>query len=276
MPTVKLNRKRATGIVYELLIRGLSWALVEGDPRAAGRCTEILERFFSSGTPIAAERELVEAIRTTRGIPETVARSVLREVCQRASGIDRRALDAEKGRLILAINRNLGWDFFKRTKLDEYRLLGAIQVVLDSCRPGCRIDEAVAREQMKDGLVRYMATSPAVAAESRSVADPLVRSLLVKKFRERYGGLSGSQQALLAEQARSEMLGDPRILDEYRVRECRRIGQVLNSFGLSSEAKDDPVMMERLNEALARLGNGPSVEDVMLFQRLADEIEARE
>ena len=56
------NKKRNSGLLYELLIRKISRSLVEGDNKSASISKLIVKKYFSAGTELHKEYRLINAL----------------------------------------------------------------------------------------------------------------------------------------------------------------------------------------------------------------------
>src|SRR5579862_4386511 len=126
----KHNKKRNAALVYEFLVRQMGHRLLEGDQPGYRDTLRIVRRYFSANTILGAERELFEAVKTTRGVPEIVARRVLGIIRDRFMRLDHRKVDIKKSNLIKEINHGYGREFFTRYRVPEYRMLASIQMFL--------------------------------------------------------------------------------------------------------------------------------------------------
>ncbi len=282
----KHNKRRDTGLVYEFLIRRLSRAMVEKDQKTYKRALEIVKKYYGEGAPLAEERELFDVIRNARGLAETSARRVLGEVERAAQRMDTKKIDIKKSNLIKEINYAFGRDFFSVHRVPDYRLLASIQMVIDSARTQNRLTETVQKIQLEEGLVRYMTTRGSFqeASAQRSEVDALVMAMVAKRFNEKYAKtLNAPQKALLEKYIRWQVSGDAMPLAEFVSSEEKRIKGVLVRASFLREVRDDKAMLERLVEAQRKLDEptfvhkmDEGVEKVMMYQKLAEEVESDE
>jgi hypothetical protein len=284
MGSFKHNRKRNSGLVYEFLVRRLGQSMVEQDQPASRRALEIMRKYFGEGTALAHERELFEVVRNARGLSEGSARRVMAQVAIAAGKLDHKKIDIKKSCLIKEINHMYGRGFFAEHRIPEYRLLASIQMVIDTCRggPGA-LTESVSRIQLEEGLVQYMTTrgSYGPAAQPRSEVDGLVMRMVAKRFGEKYGAsLAAPQKVLLERYIRYQVTGDERPLRQFIEAETARIHGALSRAGTMKDVKGDPEMARRLDEARTKFNRSTDVdvvvEELMLYQKLAEEIESDE
>jgi hypothetical protein len=288
--TFKHNKKRSTGIVYEMLVRRLSQAMIDRNRGDYNTSLGIVKKYFGDGTVLGIEKELFDVIRNTRGITETAARRVLHEVQAHASKLDWKKIDIKKSNLIKEINYSFGKDFFAEHRVPDYRFLATVQILIDMSRSGRTLTESVQKIQLEEVLVRYMTSTAAQISESKSKEeiDQLVMSLVAKRFNEKYSqSLNKPQQVLLEKYIRAQVAGDEKQLTDYLLREGQRIFKAIDGVAFSKEVRSDKLMSERLQEARTKLSEvlveitthgklDAPVESMMLFQKLVEEIEADE
>jgi len=285
MGTFKHNKKRDCGLVYEFLVRKLSQTMVNKDQKSYQLTMEILRKYYGEGTPMAEERELFDVIKNTRGVTESAARRILAEIQRHAQGLDAKKIDIKKSNLIKEINYTFGKSFFSEYRIPEYRLLASIQMVLDAARTQNRLTESVQKIQLEEGLVRYMTTrgSFSEATTQRSEVDAVVMAMVAKRFNEKYSSaLNKNQKLLLEKYIREQVTGDIKPLGEMIQSESKRIMDILKRASIMGEFIEDKSMMEKLEEAKKNFPAGQlletdkAVEEIMMYQKLVEEVESDE
>jgi hypothetical protein len=285
MATFKHRKKRNAGLVYEFLVRRLSQAMVDQDRASYQKSLGILRKYYSEGI-IAEERELFEVIRNTRGVTESAARRILEEVWAAARRMDSHRLDIKKSNLLKEVNYSFGPGFFTDYRIPDYRLLASVQMSLDTVRSSTPlVTESIARIQLEEGLVQYMMTkgSYSVQTGGQSEVDALVMRMAAKKFEEKYSRtLSGPQKALLEKYIRAQVTGDTGPLLEGVMKERGRVQAAIEKSFDMQEVKDDHEMERKLTEAYVQLTRSGTrrldeeVEDLMLYQKLVEELDSNE
>jgi hypothetical protein len=289
MATFKHNKKRNTGLVYEFLVRRLSTAMVNKDKGAYQKTLEILKKYYAEGTVLSEEHELFEVVRNTRGVTENAARRILAEVQKQAKKMDDRRIDIKKSNLIKEINYSFGQDFFAEHRVPEYRLLASIQMVIDRCRGDAMLSESVAKIQLEEGLIQYMTTRGDYSIKpvaTKSEIDTLVMKMMTKRFEEKYAAqLSAPQKILLEKYIRAHVTGDDKPLFKVINEQSNLIHDKLTKARTMKEVIEDPTMAKKLDEAIVRwqekMGSGfhkldESVEEIMMYQKLVEEINSNE
>jgi len=284
MATFKHNKKRNVGLVYEFLVRRLSSAMVNKDKPSYAKTLEILRKYYSEGSVLSEERELFDVIRNTRGVSENAARRILAEVQKQAIKMDSKKCDIKKSNLLKEINYAFGKDFFDAHRVPEYRLLASIGMVIDGSRGDALLSESVAKIQLEEGLIQYMTTKGDYSVKQPSTqgdVDQLVMKMVAKRFEEKYSKtLIGPQKVLLEKFIRYQVAGDEKQLHGYIAKETMRILESISKAQLMEDVIKDKVMSDKLEDAKQHIIKiGPldeQVENLMLFQKLAEEIDSNE
>lgn len=281
MDSVRHNKKRNVGIVYELLIRHLSRSLVEGDRGTAARVLAVIRRGFSPGTAVSEELAAFRAVRSLRGSKAAVARGVVRELGRAVAAIDRRRLHEEKTALVHAINREFGRDFFGRYEVPEYRAMAAVQAFLD--RAGVRgVRESAERAELEEAIVAYV-SSPAPVASRPGDVGPLAYGMAVERYRERYADRLGPRQRRLIEgYVAMELTGDARRLSAAMAADRTELLTELARAASDPDVARDPEAVARMSAARTMLSevdpgrpSAGSVEEMIMFHDLSRELASR-
>lgn len=282
MPSLRHNKKRNTGLLFEFLVREMSSCLVSGDKQRYQKCINIVRKYFARGQALSKERSVFELIKKSRGMTETSAQKVLGEVKKIASALDHRKVDITKSNIIKEINYSLGKGFFDH-RIADYRLLATTQLLVDSYRNSTLMIEGYTFAQLEDSLIRYMcASEPQAAMQNEEEVDSLVAELVLKKFNSKYGTvLNESQRGLLSKYVLSTMTEKFDSFTTTMEKERARIDECLSAAEHMDEFRSDPVMQNKLRESISELRNmenmcsEQSVEDMLLFQKLVEEIDSK-
>ena len=137
---IQHNKKRNVGIIYELLLRAVSAAIVENDKTRAQRALDIIEKHYSKTTELYKEYRLFNALVKSTVSDTPVAAAVLSEAKSAARRADHRKLDHEKSILIREINHNLQDKEFYQRRVPDYRYYATVQNLLNEWSQGDRSD----------------------------------------------------------------------------------------------------------------------------------------
>ena len=193
------NKKRNVGLVYELLVRRLSKAVVEQDGQKIKKITKIIETRFKPGTELYKEFRLFNAITQTNDVSDSIAFRILDESKKVSQDHNARLLDIEKSRLIKDINHQLNENQFYDTKIENYSLYASAQQLFNSWRSKAANIAEVAKheETVRSWLVKPNTLEPLKSHKTKGVNNVTVR-VMQEKFEQRYRGtLNSGQQELL-------------------------------------------------------------------------------
>jgi len=276
----KHNKRRNSGLVYEFLVRKMSESLIDKDSRSYKCALAITKKYFAAGQPMAKERQLFEIIASTRGVKPNVARRVLAEVIIVAKKLDHRLIDIKKSNAIKEIHRAFGKNLFSDYKFADYKAYASIQMLINGCNPKSTINESVQRVHLEEALINYMSVDTKRHAITEKI-DPLVYSITVKKFNERYNDtLCESQKRLLKKYVvalASE--NSSRLVTAMLVVERKRLLFEMQSAHGVKEIHEDKQMIKKLKDAENMLrelnlreSHSSHVEDMLLYCKLVEEL----
>lgn len=281
------NKKRNSGLVYEFLVRRLASTVVDKDPESYLKAVSIVKKYFAEGQPLHQEKEIFEVISKSRNLSETSARNLLAEMKRCVQQLNTKKVDIKKSNLIKEINYSFGKDFFDVHRVPEYRFLASVQLLIELYRQEgeSRLSESAEKIQLEESLVKYMMSSPSQTSKQirGEKVDGLVASLAMKKFEERYSGaLCEAQKKTLRKFMNYSMTGNKEQFQREMLEEREGIMKKLQSSRNLKYFADDKVMAERMDEAIGHLSkldevtSDSSVQDILLFHRLVQEINSDE
>jgi hypothetical protein len=198
---IQHNKKRNVGIIYELLLRSVSAAIVENDKSRAQRALDIIEKYYAKTTELYKEYRLFNALVKSTVSDTPVAAAVLSEAKSAARRADHRKLDHEKSILIREINHNLGDEEFYQRRIPDYRYYATVQNLLNEWSQGDRSD--LTKMVMLEGqVVQHLLMQKSEERIDLTTPAPEVDSLVVKlmneKFNQKYSDkLNNDQTALI-------------------------------------------------------------------------------
>jgi hypothetical protein len=281
----KHNKKRNVALVYEFLLREMSAKFIEEDKKGFKDVFLIFKKYFSPGCVLHEKKELFDAIRNNRGIKENIARKLLDEAVLRASKIDNHLCEIKESNLIKDINYGLGQDFFAKHKISEYKLLATIQLIFDSIKQKSSLTEDVKKLQLKENLVKFISSTPKTESEMLDIkVNKLVYSLAEEKFLEKYGKvLSECQKRIIARYIKSLFEDGNKSFKKFAANELSNFKKVLTESISLKEVDSDDIMKERMTKAIERINTinestnvDELVEEVILYQKLVEEIQSNE
>ena len=287
MGSFKHNKKRNTGLIYEFLVRRMASQLLEKDAKGYARSLEITKKYFGDGSVLRQEKELFDAVSSSRGVPDNVARYIVAKVKEHARALDAWKIEVKKSNLIKELNYAFGKDFFSKHRINEYKFLASVQLVIDACKREGKstINEGVQLMQLEEAIVKYMTIKPQHVQQivhNNGQVDKLVCAIAAKNFQKKYGtSLNKEQKFLIESFMRCEMSGAKDELIAKLIEEKSRISLELHKADSMKEVRDDKVMHERMQEAQKKLASldvtsasDDVVQEIMLYQKLTEELKS--
>lgn len=266
---IQHNKKRNVGIIYELLLRAVSAAIVEGDKDRAQIALDIIEKHYNKQSVLYKEYRLFNALIKSTVSDTPVAAAVLAEAKSAARRADHKKLDYEKSMLIRSINHNLQDENFYQRRIPDYRLYATVQNLINEWAAGDTSD--LTKMVMLEGqVVQWLLKEKVNEAVDLDAPAPEVDGLVVKimneKFNQKYSGkLNQDQTKLIQEYIFSIENGqEQKFVD--RLNKLRETA--LNQINSLKETTDNTTLQDRI----------PKVERALrglVFESLNDEVISR-
>tara|TARA_R110001583_G_scaffold16272_8_gene66672 strand:- start:8321 stop:9175 length:855 start_codon:yes stop_codon:yes gene_type:complete len=212
------NKKRNVGIIYELLLRNISYCLVNNDKKEAQKALKIVEKRFDKSTEIYKEFRLFNALAKSTVSDSAVAAAILTEAKQAAKRCNTAKLNKEKSLLIKDINYTLNDDSFYHRRIPEYKTYATIQTLLNDWRLEDRADfsrviqyESVVAQSLLESKVEDLD----IEKEANPDVDGLVVKIMTEKINKKYQNrMSEEQRELIREYVFSLSGNEDKILSK--------------------------------------------------------------
>ena len=199
---MKHNKKRNTGILYELLLRHISSCLIEGKNYDAKKATKIIEKRFDKSTEVYKEFRLYNALAKGSVSSIEAGVAVLSEAKSAARRISTKQLEKEKSMLIKEINYNLqDKDFYYRRVADYvdystiYQLikewqkgdLGNLKLIIET-------EQKVLKSLMKPKKDNQLEEIKKIDSDR---SNNLVYNIMTKKINQKYKNMDHDQKEII-------------------------------------------------------------------------------
>jgi hypothetical protein len=260
------NKKRNIGIVYELLLRAVSAALVEGDKKRAEKALSILETHFKRDSEIFKEFRVFKAVTQSSLKDVSHASSIISESRAAIRRIDHKKSEREKSLLIRDINHNLSDPDFYNRRIPNYRALALVQTVMAEWKQvdGSDLSRMISLEsQVIDYLTESKSQIKDVEVKAGDNVDSLVVKIMNEKFNRRWGDrLSPAQRELLnsyitmTDGSRESFVRNARAIKEAAIKSidlaCQKTDNVILKEGSSRvRNQSESLNVEEVNDDLA-------------------------
>jgi hypothetical protein len=181
------NKRRNVGLIYEMLLREASLALINDDQKRSERIVRLIKHHFRKGTQLQKEYRLFNALLKTNVPSDVVALKILDEAKTFSRKIDQKQLYDEKTSLIHSINHTIGKTVYER-KIPNYRMYATVQTLLNDWRllEEANFERVIDFEsKVRDWLVREKKENEVDQKEIEKT-DRLVVKIMTEKLNERY------------------------------------------------------------------------------------------
>jgi hypothetical protein len=206
--SIKHNKLRNTGILFELLVRKITSDVIEN--KTDGKAVQIMREAFNSKTELGKELMLYRAFFNVQKLSEQKAFQLLEMITDQRKSLNQTTLDSQKYTLIKELKKHYDLKEFFSARVPSYKIYASIYKTFDAAAAGitdfAMIDELV---NSKFTIVEHLSgtTSNKEVKEYNELSDMIrnqneqVRYLsykiLIERFNEKYKGLNETQKKIL-------------------------------------------------------------------------------
>jgi hypothetical protein len=257
--SIKHNKLRNTGILFELLVRQITSDVMEN--KQNGVAVKLMREFFNSKKELGKELMLYRAFFNVQNLSEQKAFQLLKLVTEQRKQLDQHVLDTQKYLLIKEIKKNFDLKEFFAARIPSYKIYASIYKNFDASVNG--LNEVTTIEELASSqftIVEHLSgkTVNKEIKESTELAN-IIRSqdddirylsykILVERFNEKYKGLDEAQKKLLQEYILN--ISNTSKLKTYTQNESRRLAKEVAQY---SKKVTDKVVRIKLAEVVAQL-----------------------
>jgi hypothetical protein len=257
--SIKHNKLRNTGILFELLVRQITSDVMEN--KKDGVAVTLMREFFNSKNELGKELMLYRAFFNTSNLSEQKAFQLLRLITEQRKTLNNVKLTEEKYRLIKEIKNNFDLKEFFSARIPSYKIYASIYKTFDVAVNGMQdvsTIEELANSQFT--IVEHLSgkTTNKEIQENTELSnvirgqDDSIRFLsykiLIERFNEKYKGLDGAQKKLLQEYIYN--ISNTSKLKSYVSAESQRISSDIKAL---SSMISDKVVRIKLAEVISQL-----------------------
>jgi hypothetical protein len=241
--TIKHNKKRNTGFVYEALIRELTRAAVEDKPKRRAKLAKTIKEAFSRKTILGQELDCYRTLNETNSLDATQAEKLVTTVKEAYKSLDHKKLFLEQSHLINLINKEFGSYVFSNY-VPNYKDLATISNMFTGSAP---IKSKMLTEQ---NVVDKLRQEPETNTTSEKEVNNLVLREFTRSFNKEYAHLLPEQRQFLTHYITSESDNGT----EFKVflnEELYRIKEAVEKSLDMEDVKEDEEMIETTNKVLS-------------------------
>ena len=209
-PSIKHNKLKNTGILFELLVRQITADVLKN--KQNGIAVKLMREFFNSKTELGKELMLYRAFFNVQNLSEQKAFRLLQLVTEQRKTLNRTELSTQKYLLIKEIKEHFDLKEFFAARIPSYKVYASIYKTFDASLNGMgdstTIEEWAASqftivEHLSGKVANKEAKEQNQLAELIRAQDDDIRYLsykiLIERFNEKYKDLNESQKELLQE-----------------------------------------------------------------------------
>jgi len=267
MQSVKHNKLKNTGILFELLVRlttADTLSLKENSPALS-----MLRQFMNSNTELGKELILYRAFfNNPKPLSETRALDLLNLVCERRRKLNDATIKIEKYNLISEIKKHYDLKEFLSDRIPSYKTYASIYKQFSALDPSDRSDvEQISKsrftilEHLGGKQISKHARVESSITTAWKAQDEDLRVLsykiLIERFNEKYSGLSTKQKNLLRVYINN--VSNTGVLRSYVMEE---ISTLMRSINNKISRVPNKVLKIKLDEVVLQLKKMQSLKEI--------------
>jgi hypothetical protein len=133
-PSIKHNKLRNTGILFELLARQITSDVLEN--KKEGVAVKLMREFFNSKRELGKELMLYRTFFNVQNVSEQKAFQLLQLVTEQRKHLDQMTLNTQKYLLIKEIKKNFDLKEFFSARIPSYKIYASIYKTFDAAVNG--------------------------------------------------------------------------------------------------------------------------------------------
>lgn len=200
---LKHNKKRNVGIIYELLVRNMTKALVANNLTDVNKIKSLIENHFNKKTELYKEYKIFSAL-SANVIEENksnIAKSMIAESKKMIKRINNVKLEKEKSNLIREINYKFGKKFYFE-HVPNYVNLATIQIALNEWKK--ETFDVKKTVLLEEKIINNLVALPKQETYKKikedidkSDSNKIVMNIMTKKINEKYENMNSDQKELI-------------------------------------------------------------------------------
>ena len=269
---MKHNKKRNTAFLYEVIIRELTKAMVEGDKQKKSSIIKIVKENFKGNTLLAKDLDLYKAVLETREVDQYTAEKIIFQARTQKMAINHRQLFVEQTELVDTINKQINPDTFN-TFVPNYKSLATVFQIF---HPKTKTKNRVLLERQ---IIEAMTCDGKPQKDLMKPIDNLTYRTFVSKFNEKYSNSLLREQKSLLSRYVTSFSDNGLELKVFLSEEIPRLFKKVNESLECSEIKSDKEMTSKTEQVLEILKTSADrkldndfVHDILKIQNLVKEL----
>jgi hypothetical protein len=204
--TIKHNKLRNTGILFELLVRRIATDVLDG--ASDSFAVKLMQEHFHPKSELGKELQLYRVFFNTPTLSEGKALDMLDLIMARRKALNEKVLSTQKFNLIRDIKEHTDLKQFLNGRVPSYKVYASLYKLFESTDNVMELQDVVrsrflVTEHLQGKLKEEQILKETSYTNSVKNADKEIRFLsykiLLEKFNDKYTGLNDNQKRLLRE-----------------------------------------------------------------------------
>lgn len=250
---LKHNKIKNTSILFELLTQRLTSEIISEKKPVA---VNLIKKYFHN-TELAKEYSIYKSIVNSTNLDESVANLTLKEVENYYNKLDKVKLGKEKYNLIHEISKNYDTNDFFKARVNNYKLLGTISILLESfsTKNLYDISETISNKTI---ILEHLTSVPILDEMSQSLQEYAkmdkvhrnhVFKLIVDNFNSDFSDKLNENQKTVLHEYIFNVSSSPKLTESFN----NRIVGMKDFFTKNLNKIVDEVTLVKINEVVNEL-----------------------
>lgn len=253
--SIKHNKIKNTGILFELLVRKVATDVLDG--KSDSFAVRVMREHFHPKSELGKELQLYRLFFNAPKLTESKAFNMLDLIVQRRKSLNERMLAVQKFNLIKEIKNNCDLKEFMNGRVPSYKVYASIYKLFEASEDIMEVQDVVKSrflvvEHLKGEIKEEQIIKENAYVSTLREQDEEIRmlsyKLLLEKFNQKYNNFNGKQKTLLREYINKGTDVEP--LKKHIGSEAQVLVKSINK--LASKVKNE-VTRIKLHEVVAQL-----------------------
>ena len=182
------NKKRNTALIYEMLVREITRAMMNENKIKQGQITKMFKKYFHKNAILGREYAIYKSLNDSRDMTPDVFSKIMIEAKKQYLNINKKTVFTEQTKLISEINKLIGHSFWKNFVRD-YQWTATLQQTIAQ-------DNTPKRQVMLESKIMEIFPSSMKNRKFPKV-DNLAISTFIERFNNTYKATLTESQSLL-------------------------------------------------------------------------------
>ena len=247
LETIKHNKIKNTGIIYEVLVRKMIQQVLNGQKT---KSYQIFQTYFNKNKELSKELSIYNTLIKTKYNNENQAADLFEEMIQQRMKLDEIKLNKQKYQCIKEIKKHYDLKDIFSIKIDNYKIYASIYKVFESLKKNQYNPISIVESKYR--IIEFMLKPmkqqvideelELFKEQSKEVKEKTLQ-LFIEKFNEKYKALNDKQKNLLRKYTYST---SPKDLHEYMDTEIELLERKIRQHAKESEELNS--VLENINK----------------------------